>query len=120
MKRVTLPQFKILISIPGEVLRGDRIVNTPYDLRMAKNWKCNIVCEQDWDHAQRMEVMNKIQHEYSVHLLVDNLPCATRTINRESQQIQYEHGYKLGYIDDNKYFINNHLNFILLYHTYNE
>ncbi|KAI5704368.1 hypothetical protein M8J75_004614 [Diaphorina citri] len=104
----------------GEVLRGDRIVNTPYDLRMAKNFKCNILCEQDWDTSQRTEVINKIQHEYSVHLLVDNLPCATRTINPETQQIQYEHGYKLGYMDNNNFYINNHLNFILLYHTYNE
>ncbi|KAL1457529.1 hypothetical protein WDU94_007747 [Cyamophila willieti] len=104
----------------GEVLRGDRIVNTPYDLRMAKNFKCNSLCEQAWDTSQQTEVINKIQHEYSVHLLVDNLPCATRIINPDTQQIQYEHGYKLGYMDDNKYYINNHLNFILLYHTYNE
>ena len=33
----------------GEVLRGDRIVNTAYDVRMGDRVDCQIICEIDID-----------------------------------------------------------------------
>jgi hypothetical protein len=52
--------------------------------------------------------------------LVDNLPCATKIVNHETSEIQYEHGYRLGGVDGASVYINNHLKLILLYHTHNE
>lgn len=52
--------------------------------------------------------------------LVDNLPCATKTINTDTNEAQYEHGYRLGTSSNGKAYINNHLKLILLYHTVNE
>lgn len=57
----------------GEVLRGDRIVNTPYDVSMLKNVKCKLLCHSPnqpitWDEAMANDVINKIEHEYFVHL----------------------------------------------------
>uniref|UniRef100_T1H5B9 Uncharacterized protein n=1 Tax=Megaselia scalaris TaxID=36166 RepID=T1H5B9_MEGSC len=31
-----------------------------------------------------------------VHLLVDNLPVATRTRDPNTQELKFEHGYRLG------------------------
>lgn len=51
--------------------------------------------------------------------LVDNLPAATRVINPDTNEIQFEHGYKLGRVTDRVY-INNHLKLILNYHKHTE
>lgn len=51
--------------------------------------------------------------------LVDNLPVATRIVNPNGE-ITYEHGYRLGQMDEQHYYINNHLKFILSYHMHNK
>ncbi|XP_067001572.1 transmembrane 9 superfamily member 4 isoform X2 [Anabrus simplex] len=105
----------------GEVLRGDRIVNTPYEVQMAENVKCRLLCHSEnnplnWREEASQKAINRIQHEYFVHLLVDNLPCATKLINSETGDVQYEHGYRLGGVTPDGVYINNHLKLILLYH----
>uniref|UniRef100_A0A1B6LF31 Transmembrane 9 superfamily member n=1 Tax=Graphocephala atropunctata TaxID=36148 RepID=A0A1B6LF31_9HEMI len=109
----------------GEVLRGDRIVNTPYEVRMAQDVSCRLLCHSPgmpmhWSYEDQLKVMYRIRHEYSVHLLVDNLPCATKTVSPDGNEVQYEHGYRLGTTSNGRVFINNHLKLILLYHTVNE
>ena len=32
-----------------------------------------------WDAKQSAEVAYRVEHEYFVHLIMDNLPCATRS-----------------------------------------
>lgn len=108
----------------GEVLRGDRIVNTPYEVQMAENINCKLLCNQKdvpitWTKEDSATVAERIQHEYFVHLLVDNLPVATRIVNvNNPNDVTYEHGYRLGQVDEDKIYINNHLKFILSYHMY--
>lgn len=107
----------------GEVLRGDRIVNTPYELQMADNVNCKLLCNTKdrpvtWDREQSTKVAERIKHEYFVHLLVDNLPVATRIVNPDSMEVQFEHGYRLGQTNGDKAYINNHLKFILSYHMH--
>lgn len=48
--------------------------------------------------------------------LVDNLPAATRVLNPETNELQFEHGYRLGSEISGKSYINNHLKLTLLYH----
>lgn len=106
----------------GEVLRGDRIVNTPYEVKMLKDIKCKLLCHNPetpmtWEESMAKDVISKIEHEYFVHLLVDNLPCATRVVNQDSENIQYEHGYRLGFLHNQNVALNNHLKIILHYHS---
>lgn len=35
----------------------------------------------------------------------------------DSKEEQYEHGYQIGFINNDEYFLNNHIRFILKYHT---
>lgn len=105
----------------GEVLRGDRIVNTPFIVRMAVNQTCRIVCQQKLDAKQSSDLDKLIKHEYFVHLLLDNLPVATRfTLGKSASDdissVQYEHGYRLGFVKDDTSYINNHLTLIVRYH----
>ncbi|XP_001356252.2 transmembrane 9 superfamily member 4 [Drosophila pseudoobscura] len=110
----------------GEVLRGDRIVNTPYELRMNQQINCRLLCNQkdrplNWSKEDSALVAERIQHEYFVHLLVDNLPVATRIVNvNNPSEVTYEHGYRLGQVDGENIYINNHLKFILSYHMHSK
>lgn len=57
----------------GEVLRGDRIVNTPYLVSMAQNVNCKLLCNRkntpmNWDRVESAKVAERIKHEYFVHL----------------------------------------------------
>ncbi|XP_016989642.1 transmembrane 9 superfamily member 4 [Drosophila rhopaloa] len=108
----------------GEVLRGDRIVNTPYEVRMNQQVNCRLLCNQKdrpltWSKEDSALVAERIQHEYFVHLLVDNLPVATRIVSSPTE-VTYEHGYRLGQVDGDNIYINNHLKFILSYHMHSK
>uniref|UniRef100_A0A3P8Y9N1 Transmembrane 9 superfamily member n=1 Tax=Esox lucius TaxID=8010 RepID=A0A3P8Y9N1_ESOLU len=114
----------------GEVLRGDRIVNTPYTVLMTQDKKCETVCAKKTLTVEQSKlVAERIQEEYYVHLIADNLPVATRLEfypNREMgaeeekkdmvKDVQFEHGYRLGFTDNAKFYLHNHLSFIIYYH----
>lgn len=74
----------------------------------------------NWQRDQSIKVAERIQHEYYVHLLVDNLPVATRIVNADTMELQLEHGYRLGQTDRDNVYINNHLQFLLSYHVHSE
>ncbi|MGH0143157.1 UNVERIFIED_CONTAM: hypothetical protein FKN15_034541 [Acipenser sinensis] len=103
----------------GEVLRGDRIVNTPFKMLMNSDKKCEVLCDQS-NKLEKLSVekskliAERIKEEYYVHLIADNLPVATRLEffpNRDGEEeqkkdiqkdVQFEHGYRLGFTDNNK------------------
>ncbi|XP_059162862.1 transmembrane 9 superfamily member 4-like isoform X1 [Physella acuta] len=111
----------------GEVLRGDRIVNTPYLVKMASNVKCQVLCQDKGlkyvpvtlTKNQSKDMADKIMHDYYVHLIVDNLPGATPLVMPDGTTI-YEHGYRLGVVSGKEAFLHNHLNLILSYHKREE
>ncbi|XP_066594508.1 transmembrane 9 superfamily member 4 [Prorops nasuta] len=110
----------------GEILRGDRIVNTPYDVFMGEDINCRLLCNTasepiTWDDTAAQMVIERIQHDYSVHLLIDNLPAATRKVHKDSNNFIVYLGYKLGgVIANNQVYINNYLNLKLSYHKHGE
>jgi len=105
----------------GQIIRGERIVNTPYVVEMNTNAECKVLCkDKKWDAKASAEAGYRIEHEYFVHLIMDNLPCATRFSMPDTGEVQYEPGYRLGYHSNGKNFINNHLKFVLKYHLDDE
>ncbi|XP_022089559.1 transmembrane 9 superfamily member 4-like isoform X3 [Acanthaster planci] len=102
----------------GEVLRGDRIVNTLYKVPMKQNKPCHVLCNVKYTKDQAKMVADRIKEDYSVHLIADNLPAATEVrAKTEEEPAQYAHGYKLGYMVDKVPYINNHLIMNMKYHT---
>ncbi len=85
---------------------------------------CQKLCDlKEWDAKESAEVLYRVQQEYFVHLIVDNLPVATQFLMPDTNVMQYEPGFRLGYLDKNnknKGYINNHLKFILSYHILDE
>jgi transmembrane 9 superfamily protein 2/4 len=54
----------------GQILRGERIVSTPYNVRMDTNTECSVLCANKvWNAETGKEVNYRIHHEYFVHLV---------------------------------------------------
>ncbi|XP_003487167.1 transmembrane 9 superfamily protein member 4 [Bombus vancouverensis nearcticus] len=109
----------------GEVLRGDRIVNTPYEVSMADDVSCKLLCHgpsnlMTWNEEESQRVIERIQHDYTVHLLIDNLPAATKKVHKDTNNVIVYHGYRLGGIMNDQYYINNYLKLKLSNHRYGE
>lgn len=57
------------VSDAGEVLRGDRIVNTPFTVKMNTNRRCEMVCSKKTLSVGESKLMaERIREEYYVHL----------------------------------------------------
>ena len=127
-------------------MRGDRISTTAYDVEMNVGYDCRVLCGSSdspskFDEAQSTNLHYRITQEYFIHLIIgklfwnvlffltthyqkaiscvliaDNLPCATVFQIPETTELQYEPGFRLGFVRGDKAYINNHLSFQLKYH----
>eukprot|EP00434_Breviolum_minutum_P014366 symbB.v1.2.012669.t3/scaffold881.1/size155427/8 len=75
----------------GEILAGDVIENSPYDLRMGDNQNCKLLCKQELKQADKDQFRARIDDEYLVNLIVDNLPAATKYIRRSDGKDYMRH-----------------------------
>ncbi|KAK7329925.1 hypothetical protein VNO77_24107 [Canavalia gladiata] len=106
----------------GEVLRGDRIENSPYVFKMREPQLCNVVCRLTLNAEMAKEFKEKIDDEYRVNMILDNLPLVVPIRRPDQDSIVYLHGFLVGLkgqysgIKDEKYFIHNHLAFVVKYH----
>ncbi|KAG9455871.1 hypothetical protein H6P81_000379 [Aristolochia fimbriata] len=106
----------------GEVLRGDRIENSPYLFRMREPQMCSVVCRITLDAKATKDFKEKIDDEYMINMILDNLPLVVpiKRLEQESPQM-YQHGVHVGLKgpyggNEEKHFIYNHLSFTVKYH----
>ncbi|KAE9609272.1 hypothetical protein Lal_00019988 [Lupinus albus] len=106
----------------GEVLRGDRIENSLYVFKMREAQMCNVVCNRKLDAKAAKEFKEKINDEYRVNMILDNLPLVV-PIKRSDQDLTvYQLGFHVGLkgqysgSKEEKFFIHNHLAFTVKYH----
>ena len=57
--------------------------------------------------------LERIEQDYVIHLLADNLPSATKFV--VDNEVSHLHGFKLGFKLNEKYYINNHLDINIKY-----
>ncbi|KAF2920887.1 transmembrane 9 superfamily member 8 [Oryza sativa Japonica Group] len=106
----------------GEVLRGDRIENSPYVFEMREPKMCQIVCKATISDKQAKELKEKIEDEYRVNMILDNLPLVVPIARTDRDALVFQGGYHVGVkgqyagSKDEKYFIHNHLAFLVKYH----
>lgn len=107
----------------GEILRGDRIVNTNFKVAMDTNVPCRTLCKGvSLNKDQSGTLAKRIRNNYYIHLLVDNLPCATKFENEQTHEKMYEHGYRFGMYakQSDEVYLNNHIALRLYYHKESE
>ena len=57
----------------GEVLRGDKIMNSNYELKMGVEETCKVLCKKDLTASEAKEFSQRIEEDYRVHWVMDNL-----------------------------------------------
>ena len=103
----------------GEVLRGDRIMASDYDLAMGQDKECQYLCSRKTDRNGIKRAQQLIEDGYVAEWIVDNLPGATSFVTVDKSHKYYAAGFKLGYKDFSpvtgkpRYFINNHLTIVI-------
>ncbi|KAH6779379.1 Endomembrane protein 70 protein family [Perilla frutescens var. hirtella] len=106
----------------GEVLRGDRIENSPYVFKMREPQMCNIVCHAVLSAKDAKEFKEKIDDAYRVNMILDNLPLVVPYKRSDTDSLIYQHGFDVGFkaqyagSSEERYFIHNHLSFTVKYH----
>ncbi|CAA3007130.1 transmembrane 9 superfamily member 9-like [Olea europaea subsp. europaea] len=115
---------KILDSMEnlGEVLRGDRIANSLYEFKMPEPQMCNVVCRITLNAKDAKEFKERIEDEYRVNMILDNLPLVEPYKRNDIDSVVSQHGFHVGLIGqyagkrEQKYFINNHMTFTVKFH----
>jgi len=115
----------------GEILRGDRIESSVYDIKAYEDSECKVLnplskdCTE-YDRSKLAQFNEKIEYDYRVHWIIDNLPAATPhqlTDANQKTTTVYETGFPLGFKGDPELngqprgsnYINNHVDIRLLY-----
>mmetsp|Transcript_92510 Transcript_92510/g.193407 ORF Transcript_92510/g.193407 Transcript_92510/m.193407 type:complete len:640 (+) Transcript_92510:47-1966(+) len=101
----------------GEILLGDSVESSLYDIRMNTNASCSVMCEKKISASEKDQFKNMIDLEYQVNWLVDNLPAAMRFHRQSDDSYSYSIGFPVGTQRNGKYYVNNHVRIRLHYHV---
>jgi len=109
----------------GEILTGDRIENSPYEILAGEDAKCKLLCNKKLGAKELKLFSERISEEYRVQWLLDNLPAATKKLTIDATgktATVYESGFALGKKgreapagEDGILYINNHVSMKILY-----
>ncbi|KAI9887311.1 MAG: hypothetical protein M1823_000905 [Watsoniomyces obsoletus] len=103
----------------GEVLRGDRIRNSDYELSMGTDQECRFLCRHEVDRRGLQRARELIGKGYVAEWIVDNLPGATTFQTVDKKRKYYAAGFKIGSkafssaTGQPRYLINNHVTLVV-------
>lgn len=99
----------------GQVLMGDRMKPTDYEINMKENVQCKILCTKELSSDDVKILKKRIEQEYAVRLNLDNMPIVIKGQTRSNREA-YRFGYDIGDVDTNgRHLLNNHLRFKVFY-----
>ena len=100
----------------GEILTGNSYYSTEYLAKVNIDTYCNILCYNNFTEKNVNFLQKLIRRKYFSNMVVDKLPAGLLLYNNETKQtrIRYFSGIPIGYIKDDQYYINNHLQFHIL------
>lgn len=105
----------------GEILRGDRIILSDYELVMGVDEEARYLCNTKVDRHGLEKAKEIVKDGYVAEWIVDNLPGATSFVTTDKLRKYYAAGFKMGYEDFDpatgrpRYYINNHVSLVIRY-----
>lgn len=98
----------------GEILMGNRRELTGYEFITNAEETCKVYCAERISALDVKKFKKKIDDNYYVRLNVDNMPAIFQySVNGTSYKFQ---GFPLGYIDNGRYYLLNHVHFTVMLH----
>lgn len=104
----------------GSILFGDRIMTSPFNLKMAQNETCVKLCEAKYDTETAHFINTRIMKGFALNWLVDGLPAGQNLYDDLTGTNFYSPGFHLGEVatsDPNSPTVfNNHYDIQIEYH----
>lgn len=105
----------------GSVLFGDRILTSPFELKMGVNKSCKSLCEPKpeykFDKPSALFTNQRIRQNYNFNMLIDGLPAGQLYEDPSTNTEFTLRGFPLGEVNqENKPALNNHLDLLIEYH----
>ncbi|GBF87847.1 EMP nonaspanin domain family protein [Raphidocelis subcapitata] len=112
-------QIKTMGANLGTILQGLRIQNSPYNLSVMDEQLGLNACGDRKAAApltkRQTEIFKKrIDKAYRINMVLDNLPATMYDLESENEYVRP--GFELGYKNDGRYYIHNHIRFNVLVH----
>lgn len=103
----------------GEILAGDGIENSAYEIKMKVNETCKVLCQKKISKLAKNTFRRRIDRDYNVNWITDNLPAATKYLRSdgEHQEEIYMNGFPVGLLQKGRYYVHNHVRITLSYHS---
>ncbi|CZR62180.1 related to endosomal protein EMP70 precursor [Phialocephala subalpina] len=101
----------------GSILFGDRIMTSPFELKMMTNETCKTLCDaKKFDQSSAHFVNRRIAQGFALNWLVDGLPAGQLIEDEVTNTKFYSQGFALGSSDDKEMHMNNHYDILIDYH----
>eukprot|EP00882_Tetradesmus_deserticola_P003503 GHRQ01003706.1.p1 GENE.GHRQ01003706.1~~GHRQ01003706.1.p1 ORF type:complete len:729 (+),score=377.08 GHRQ01003706.1:96-2189(+) len=104
----------------GTVIMGIKLLNSQYNFTIMKHEKGKNACNPQGFYGPLTDKDVKklkmlISQKYRINMVLDNLPITAQDLLDKNQEF-VRPGFELGYQEDGKYYIFNHLQFNILVH----
>lgn len=105
----------------GSIIFGDRIFNSPFQIKMLENKQCARLCKAGYSKSDSVFVRRNIRAGYSHNWIVDGLPAAHSVEEKRTKSKFYGLGFNIGEVDQtNTANLYNHFDIQLEYHKRGE
>ncbi|EMR09377.1 hypothetical protein PNEG_02325 [Pneumocystis murina B123] len=110
---------KALKESLGSIIFGDRIFTSDFEIFMAKNETCKVLCSTTIPLSDIGFVIERVRENYGINWFIDGLPAVGEDPLYADGKI-YSLGFPLGNIEElkNTVEINNHYHIIIEYHKF--
>ena len=105
----------------GEILTGEKIFSTEYLARTGNDSYCETLCYNQFDEESLNLIKTLIKRNYFINWYIDKLPAGLLKfdVNTKASSIDYFTGIPLGYMNNEQFYIYNHLQFHILINEIN-
>lgn len=100
----------------GQVLRGDRLWESNYNLQFGIDQPCTQLCDMRASQNGIARADSLIRNGYVAHWSLDGLPGATTFTSSNHGSKYYAAGFPLGFVKDDMSYLYNHVTLVIRHH----
>lgn len=105
----------------GELLLGDKIENSLYDITALVSVDCRVLCEKELSVEELNLFEERIKEFYHVNWIIDNIPAAMKRQipqpGTDKTETTYLAGFPLGIVSKGDAYLHNHVDMTIYYHV---
>ena len=98
-----------------ELMRRGNVVVTPHKVHAGRDAECLKLCERNIPKDQLGDLVRGIEENVTIDLVLDGLSLVTVTTHPTTRILQYQTGVRLGYKEQGKYYLHNHIDLFIQY-----